>query len=328
MDTARREKSRALLVEVLKLAPPTRELYWGRGKPRGHRPAPEFKAPWMSAEDRQRHLFQEAYSVWACARAFKLWNEVGPCFEDLKKLRAQLDARGDFAPCYKAGADGPLTQALIADPEYNFGVYDSLLFGFHDNYGYDGARKARGRMAEKKPVFFYVRILAGLIGHFRLARQFGDATEQKASEETFRKVADLTLSQRSAPYLWSDHYLVPEIGRLLRDQAAPWLDALSRNPNSCVVQARDWGGKPIEGKKDKQVINPHTWYHAWGGQGEGVRPRTVLGAFLVHAYLFQAPAEKLANLRDIPWCKADPYHARKLVAIIEAEEKTGWTRLP
>lgn len=219
-----------------------------------------------------------------------------------------------------------MTPALAADPAYAFGVHIVFLGGFHDSYGYSGAREAQRRMADKKPVFFYIRMLAGLLGHGRLARRFGDAEEQKAAEEAFQKVAALALSQKSAPYLWSDPYLVPEIGRLLRDHAGPWLDTLAGSPNSCVVQAREWDGKPVPGNQDRQVINPHTWYHAWGGQGEGIRPRTVLGAYLVHAYLFRTPAERLAELRDIPWCPADPYYARKLVAAIEAAGKAGWVR--
>lgn len=159
-----------------------------------------------------------------------------------------------------------MTPALAADPAYALGVYTALLGGFHDNYGYFGAREAQRRMADKKPVFFCIRMLAGLLGHCRLARRFGDAGEQKAAEEAFQKVAALALSQKSAPCHWSDPYLVPEIGRLLRDHAGPWLDTLAKWPNSGIVQAHDWDGKPVPGNKDMQVINPHTWYHARGGQ--------------------------------------------------------------
>lgn len=31
-------------------------------------------------------------------------------------------------------------------------------------------------------------------------------------------------------------------------------------------------------------------------------------------------------MRDIPWCPADLYYARKLVAAIEAAGKAGWVR--
>ena len=77
-------------------------------------------------------------------------------------------------------------------------------------------------------------------------------------------------------------------------------------------------GELVEGRHDYRAINPHTWYHAWGGRGEGVRPRTVMGAFLVHAWLFNAPPQRIAETRDIPWCRADLYYLRKLVVAIEA----------
>jgi hypothetical protein len=71
-------------------------------------------------------------------------------------------------------------------------------------------------------------------------------------------------------------------------------------------------------------MNPYTWFHAGGGQGEGIRPRTVHGAFLANTYLLGAPAEKVAETVDVPWCKADLTYAAKLIVAIQAAEKAEW----
>jgi hypothetical protein len=318
MTAAEKEKTKAHLSELAKACPPTQKVYVDlkAGKPRSFRKTPEPKPPWLSAEESQRQLFAEAYAVWAWADAFDAWNAARSCFDDLKKLRQAIDARREFAPAYKPGEDGVLTAAVAADPEYRFTVYESLISGFQDNYQYAGARAAKARMQKDKPVFFYVKQLASLVGYGRLAKHYGDADEAKWAEANFTRIAGLTLGQKASPYLWSDPSLVPEVARLLRDGAGKWLDELARTPNVGDLPARDWDGKIVPNKRDKRVINPYTWYHAWGGQGEGIRPPSVLGAFLASARLFQAPADRVAETRDIPWCKADLYYVRKLVVAL------------
>ena len=66
------------------------------------------------------------------------------------------------------------------DPEYRFTVFQSLLAGFQDNYGYRGAQEARQRMEKDKPVFLYVKQLSALLGYHRLARRFGEQDEAEA----------------------------------------------------------------------------------------------------------------------------------------------------
>jgi len=320
MTAAQKDKVRNHLEQLAKACPPTQKVYVDTkaGKPRSFRKTPEPKPPWLSAEDTQRQLFAEAYAVWAWADVFDAWDAARACFDDLKKLRQALDARGDFAPAYKPGEEAALTAAVAADPEYRFTVYESLLSGCQDNYQYAGARAARARMQKDKPVFFYVKNMASLIGYARLAKHYGDADEAKWADANFTRIAGLALGQKAAPYLWSDPSLVPEVAEALRDGAGKWLDELAKTGNVGDLPARDWDGKIVPGKRDKRVINPYTWYHAWGGQGEGIRPPSVLGAFLANARLFQAPADRVAETRDIPWCKADLYYVRKLVAAIRA----------
>ena len=179
-------------------------------------------------------------------------------------------------------------------------------------------------MQKQKPVFFYVRTLSALVVYYRLARRLGQQDEARWAQETFERVAAMTLGQKSAPYLWSDPYLCPEVGRLIRDGAARWLDELARTPNVGDLPATDWNRKVVPGKRDHFAMNPYTWYHAWGGQGEGVRPRTVMGAFLANAYLLGASPRNVARTLDIPWCKADLYYASKLVTAIQASETLRW----
>jgi hypothetical protein len=326
LSAAQRKKTQEFLNAMIRDCSPTRQVYWTtkEGKARNVRRTPAVQYPWLADADKQRLLFDEAYSVWACASAFGSWDDVRPLYEDLKKLRAQLESRGDFEPAYKPDCAGPLTTADAKNPEYRFRVYQALLAGYQDNYCYHGAAEARARMQKGKPVFFYVRTLSSLLGYYRLARRLGQDDEAAWARQTFEKVAAVTLGQKSAPFLWSDPHLCPEIGRLVRDAAGNWLEELARTPNVGNLPATDWGQKPVPGKRDYYVMNPHTWYHAWGGQGEGIRPRTVLGAFLAHAWLLGAPPEKVAATLDIPWCKADLYYAAKLVVAIQASEKAGW----
>jgi len=321
LGSAQREKAKALVADTLKNASPTKRVHVDvskGGKERNIRKVSTKPNLWLSKEDTERAIFPEAYSVWACAQAFDQWDDARVCFEDLKRIRAELEKRGEFAPVYKKEEDGVLTAALSADATYRFRVYRALIAGYQDNYWEHPAREAQERVEKGKPVFFYVRMLTGLIGHYRLAKHFTDDAEAKWAEETFNKVAAITLGQQAAPFVWSDHYLVPDVARLLRDHAGAWLDEVKKTPNVGDLPAYDWSHKLVPGGVEKLVINPFTHLYAWGGQGEGIRPRTVLAAFLVNAWLFNAPADIVAETRDIPWCKADLYHVRKLVAAIRA----------
>jgi hypothetical protein len=329
LGPGQKAKAREYLRNLLKTCPPTQQVYLppATGKPRNFRKTPPPPRPSPGGPEAQRSLFAEAYAVWAYAQAFDAWDEVQPLFEDLKKLRAQLEARGDFTPAYRSGQAGPLTAAVAGDPEYRFGVYQALLAGCQDNYGYRGARAARQRMEKDKPVFFYVKQLSALLGYHRLALHFAQPDEAAGARGAFDHVAALALEQQAAPCLWSDPDLCPEVARLLRDAAGPWLDELAKTPNVGDLPAVDWNNKVVPGKRDNYVMNPYTWYHAWGGQGEGIRPRTVLGAFLAHARLFNAPAATVRQTLDIPWCQADLYYALKLVAALQAAEPAQWVKV-
>jgi len=326
LDPRQKERAGEFLAKLLKTCAPTRKVCLPvvEGKPRTLRRSPAPREPGLSEPETQRLWFAEGYAIWAYASAFDAWAEARPLFDDLARLRGRLEARGDLAPAYLPECAGPLTAADAKDPEYRFRVYQSLLAGFQDNYGYRGAREARARMQKDKPVFFHVRLLSALVGHYRLARHFAQAGEARWARRTFDQIAAMTLEQKSAPYLWSDAGLTPEVGRLIRDGAGPWLDELASTPNVGNLPATDWSGRVVAGRRDYFVMNPYTWYHAWGGQGEGMRPGSVLGAFLANAYLLGAPPDRVAQTLDIPWCKADLYYARKLLVLIQASEEAQW----
>ena len=318
LDAARKRDLHSVLREMVAKSPPARQVYLAsfEGKPRSVRRTPR---PWLPNPDQaaaDRMIFQDAYWLWAYAADFDAWDEVRPMMRDLEAIRCRMESRDDFFPAYPPEHSGVLTRERAAEPEYRFRVYLSLLAGNHDNYGYRGAGEARRRMQKDKPVFEYVKYLAGLIGYYRLSRHFENAAEADWARATFEKVAVRTVSDEAAPFLWSDPSLCPEIGRLLRDAAGPWLDELAKTPSVGNLPAVDWDGRVVPGRRDFFATNAYTWQHAWGGQGEGVRPRTVLGAYLVQAWLFRVPAEQLADDRDIPWCQADLYYAVKLAALL------------
>src|SRR6476620_801723 len=103
MPAAQTEKCARQLTDDLASASPTRKLFtdFDRGKPRNIRQTPPFKIPSIPTDEKQRRLFTQAYAVWAYASAFDAWNQVRPCFADLKALRVELENRGDLAPAYQ-----------------------------------------------------------------------------------------------------------------------------------------------------------------------------------------------------------------------------------
>jgi hypothetical protein len=322
LDEGRRAKVRSRILSILETSSPAAKAAVDAtaGKPRSIRKTPRPPAAGIDGAEARRLLFLEAYPVWAFAHAFDAWAEARRYYEELKGLRGAVEARGDLVPAWKPEHAGPLTRADAGDPDYRFLVLEALLSGQGDNYGYHGARRIKSWTEEKRPIFPYAKVLSSLVGYRRLAERYDDAEEAKWAEEAFHRIAARAFGDRAAPLLWSDPDLAPEVGRLLREHAGTWLDELARSPNAAELPGYDWSGKKVEGVRLQRIFNPHTWYNAWGGQGEGVRPRTVLGAFLVQAYLFRAPAGKLAEWRDIPWCPADLYYVRKLVVCIEAAE--------
>ena len=56
-------------------------------------------------------------------------------------------------------------------------------------------------------------------------------------------------------------------------------------------------------------------------------PDTVHGLFLAHAFLWDAPPDRLTRYTDIPWVRADLFHVEKLAHAIEAQGRRHWVRV-
>ncbi len=293
-----------------------------QGKERNLRKPQALPNTWLSEDKKNRLLFWAAYPIWAGASAFGLWNEAKPCYGELKALRQKIEA--DLEPRYAKSWEGPLNSELLADQTFRLNIYESMLSGYLDHYHYHARSEAEARMGSKgkdvfmydqSPVFFYVKWLAALSGYYRLARHYNDVEEAKWAKNAFIKTAKRLISDKAAPYLWCDDAMTPEISSLLRKSAGKWLDEIAKTPNIGVVPATDWDKKVVPGVVKKRVINPHTWFYAWGNHGEGVHPRTVFAAYLAHAWLLGASDSELEKYLDIPWCSADLYQLRKLALI-------------
>ncbi len=55
-------------------------------------------------------------------------------------------------------------------------------------------------------------------------------------------------------------------------------------------------------------------------------PDSVHGLFLAQAFLWNAPADRLARYADLPWVRADLFHIEKLVHAIEATGRRKWEK--
>jgi len=78
-----------------------------------------------------------------------------------------------------------------------------------------------------------------------------------------------------------------------------------------------------------ELIMP-TYYLAWEercvhyGENFVDLPDSMHGLFLTHAFVWNAPAERLTRDVDIPWVKADLFHIEKLVHALEAHGQRQW----
>jgi hypothetical protein len=326
LSPGQQDKAKARVATIFAGSRPSSQVFvdFSHGRPRNIRKPQPQPNLWLPDDRKQKLLFWAAYAVWSGADAFALWDEAKPCFEEFKALRRNLE--DELMPKYMAEADGALTAPILADPTFRLQVYESMLSGYLDHYHYWGRGEAERRMAKRadnvfmydqSAVFFYVKWLRSLIGYCRLARHYGDLAEAQWAEGHFADIATMLLSDKSAPFLWCDDALTPEIARLLRDGAGAWLDELATTPNVGQVPAVDWSKNVVPGVVKQRVINPYTWFYAWGNHGEGVHPRTVFAAYLAHAWLLGASNEDLDTYLDIPWCQADLYHLRKLVVLAE-----------
>ena len=292
--------------------------------------------PWLSAEQKAVAAFKTLYAIWAYADAFDRWETITRMWPDILAVKQRLASEWDFKPRwaekiptwstessggYTQGGPGILTEQIARSPRYRHELLRYLLVSTHGFYGNPWPRDEAEINVFKQ--FAYTKLLSGLIGYGRIAEKMGQPHELAWAKERFDFVASQALTHSTAPCYWSSPWLTPEVGRMLRDHAGEYLDELKRLPN--VFAGTDRDGFPNEGPWYR-VIDPHHWYLAHAGSNGAAPPCSPMSGFLAQAYLFRAPAERLDDWTDIPWCQADYWYIQKCAVAINAYNSTGWTR--
>ena len=109
-----------------------------------------------------------------------------------------------------------------------------------------------------------------------------------------------------------------------RDPAAagPYLDKVMARPSVLMGTAKD--GFPNDGPWYR-VIDTQHWYVAHAGSNGAGPPGAAMSGFLGQAWLCGAPAARLDDWTDVPWCQADYWYIEKCAAAVNAYGKAGWT---
>lgn len=167
--------------------------------------------------------------------------------------------------------------------------------------------------------------VAGLIAYCRMAEHMKDrdavaeglASTRRALRERLRYefahtrggvIAAVPVS-RSIFARW--RHLTPEIGRILAHYAGP----THKHLMSVYVD-----------------YHRPTWSLAWGvetmwrNESPFALPTMSSEIFAARAWILGEPADRLARVVDIPWCRADLFHIQKLVACVEAHGSVSWRR--
>ena len=111
---------------------------------------------------------------------------------------------------------------------------------------------------------------------------------------------------------------------MLRDHAGPYLEQIQARSNVFVGMKKD--GFPNDGPW-YDVIDAQHWYLSHLGSNGAVPPCAAMSGFSAQALLFSAPAPRLDDFTDIPWCQADYWYIQKCALALHAYERSGWTRL-
>src|SRR5262249_36499278 len=185
------------------------------------------------------------------------------------------------------------------------------------------------------------RTAAGCLAYARLASRFGDADGgAEATRELGRLLAETLRVYRERAQK-ADDILHQPVGKgdLVGNAARPLYFHLNNHKSKLALflhLAPELGvalAKAAPG--ETEVL--HRWverlmpafFLAWGerslhyGENFVDLPDTVHGLFLAEAFLWRAPAERLARDADLPWSRADLFHVEKLVHAIEAQGRGG-----
>lgn len=165
--------------------------------------------------------------------------------------------------------------------------------------------------------------LAGLIAACRLAQHMKDASAEAQAVEKARQAIRERLTYELAhtrgglisqvPTLRSIfsrwRHLTPEVGRLLAAHAGK----IHQDLMSVYVD-----------------YHRPTWFLAWNVETMWRNecplsfPTLSMEVFAARAWILGEPADRLAALLDLPWCKADLYYIQKLALTIDAAGKKTW----
>jgi hypothetical protein len=310
------------------------------GEPRGWHDVPEklrkqeSGGPWMSGPEKDVACFRTLYGLWAYADVFGQWDAIKKFWPDIKALKERVAKNYDFKPRFRKdlpaavapasvpAGPGILTEAEALSPRYQHRLLHYLLVGTHGFYENDPPRdEAEGSMFKQ---FCYTKLLSALIAYGRIADRMGEAAEVSWAKERFAFVATQTLSTKTAPFYWSSPWLTPEIARMLRDHAGSYLDQIKARPN--IFEGAKKDGFPNDGPW-LDVIDAHHCHLAHAGSNGAVPPCSPMSHFLVKALLFQASAERLDDLTDIPWCQADYWYIQKCALTLSVYCGVSWEKL-
>jgi len=278
--------------------------------------------PWMPDLDRAVLRFKTLYGVWAYADAFGKWDDVKALWPDLKALKGEIAKQWSFAPVWskqKPAGPGVLTAEAAAAPKYQHALLRRLFNGTYTFYENPWPEDEPDRSAFKQ--FQYVKVLSALIAYGRIARKMDDPAEEAWAKERFALVAGQALRYKTAPHYWASPWLVPEVARMLRDHAGPYLDQVKARPSVLVGTTRE--GYPSDGPW-YDVFDSHQWFTAHAGSNGACPPGVAMSGFLTQAWLCVAPPEKLDDWTDIPWCQADYWYVQKCAVAINAYGKAEW----
>jgi hypothetical protein len=279
--------------------------------------------PWMPGPDRAVARFKTLYGVWAYADTFNRWDDVKALWPDLKALKGEVARSWSFSPVWRKdrpAGPGVLTAEAAAGRLYQHALGFRLYNGTYTYYENPWPEDEADRNVFKQ--FQHVKALSALLAYGRLARRLDEPAEEAWARERFEFVARQALRLKTAPHYWASPWLVPEVARMLRDHAGAYLDRVEALPSVLVGAAAD--GFASDGPWYR-VYDSHQWFTAHAGSNGACPPGTAMSGFLAQAWLCRAPAEKLDDWTDIPWCQADYWYIQKCAVAIDAYGGAGWT---
>jgi len=201
--------------------------------------------------------------------------------------------------------------------------------------------------------------LAGLIGYARMARHTGSEDADAARKTALVAIAEarrigyagmykaaFARFGRKKPHDWmypifhsrrdgrfhTTVLFCPEVGHLLHDTEA---DTVRKHLEGYVTSAncRAWflhyGGMPSDGVNNAGKPWAAPGGETMGGENAVMPPDFGWAFYMLHAYVLDAPPQKLRGWIDIPYAAVgDLCHVERLAAAIRAHGRTAWKKLP